>query len=1229
MKKIFETIFSIPFLLLIFFSFPSVLLALDELYDAPGLDPHRETISSIPEEHIDPFTGGLTLTFEDIKLPGNGGLDLVIRRTFNSKNVCSGWTCIGNSCACEKGENTWLGYGWTLHFGRLFKSNNVNSRHFVEMSDGSRHIAYFKSGSTYITKDYWLLDLGSSYVLTMSNGTRIYYGQNGPLHPGYPQHTVWYATKIEDANGNTINVYYKSSGSNIISYVIDSVGRRIDFTTSIINGSTRLISISGPGVSVNYTHQSLQTLYDTILTRANLPEGNPWEYTYNGLELLSVKTPYGGLLTYTYGFPIVNMAGTTFQYRAVVQKSVSGRGVPAGTWTLSYSQGTYKELTQISDPCGRIIRYSYFGYGSTYLPDGNMWKIGLPKSKEIVGEETITYDWMASPYISTDDYILPIYHRDYYIYVPYLTNIAIVRDGKTFTTSYSNYDSYGNPRSISETGDKSRNRSISYWYNNSRNIVQNKPSSEIVSGSFQGSFTTNYAYDSNGNLTQLNKYGVVTNYSYYTNGNLYSITDANGNTTYFQYSNGRVSKITNPIYSINRSINSNGTIASETNGRGYTTTFTYDNNLRLIRINPALGNPTYFEYPSDNSYKKESRGGYYVYHYYDGFGRPSGTHDSKGVATNIVYKSCGLKDFSDSNISDKLVYDNFGRVKESVHKDGTKITYSYSGSNIRVTDEGGKVTDLTYNAFGSPDEKLLVSVKDAMGSTTNYDYNILGNITSINQAGTIRTFNYNSKNFLISESHPETGTITYGRDNIGNMTLKNDAMGTKTFTYDKLNRLTNISYSGGTISFTYDNANNRLSMDSPSVAIDYTYDAVNRLTRKDENISGRMYTTRYEYDGNDNVTNIYYPSGRRVYYAYNSNNQVTSIDYFGGRVSGITYNTAGLPTSYTLYPSGKSINLTYNSRNLTTRIYAGSAIDIGYNYDSRGNTISIINYTERSKDQSFIYDSLNRLTGFDGAWGSGLYSYDSTGNRLTKTVAGLTTTYSYSNSRLISASGNESATFGYNGSGNLTVLTWKGKSYSISYDALGNMKSYSEGSTQIGNYLYDGEGMRVKKNSGGKTTVYHYDRGGKVISEDDGAGNYIADYVYLNGKLIAKITNDNLPPRPDIKINGSDSNISVSGFTPVNLMVSLDPGSFLNTEADWWIIAYVANTWYFLNSSLQWTTQYIPIYQGPLFNVSPVSLFSSTLPVGYTYTFYFAVDLTKNGVIDNPLYFDSVTVTVY
>jgi hypothetical protein len=331
-----------------------------------------------------------------------------------------------------------LGYGWTLHFGRLYRSTNVNRPHIIEMQDGSMHAAYTKSAPTYITKDYWLYD-DNAMTLKLTNGTKIYYEQTGG--PSKLEGYILYnATRIVDVNGNTINIHYTASGSDIISYVTDSVGRQINFTTQTINGSTRLTSISGSGVSISYTHQALTTMYETVLTQANLPVGNPWTYTYgNGTttdrrELNSVTTPYGGTISYSYGFPLVNMGGTTLQYRAVVQKSVSGRDITSGTWNISYSQGSYDEYTNVTDPCNnRTIKFSYYGYGSTYLSDGNMWKIGMPRSKEIVGEETTTYDWINSSSISNDDYIMPTGHRDYYIYVPFLTTTAISRDGDTWS----------------------------------------------------------------------------------------------------------------------------------------------------------------------------------------------------------------------------------------------------------------------------------------------------------------------------------------------------------------------------------------------------------------------------------------------------------------------------------------------------------------------------------------------------------------------------------------------------------------------------------------------------------------------------------------------------------------------------------------------------------------------------------------------------------------------------
>ena len=59
--------------------------AADPVIDGKGFGPNRELVSQLPFEHVDPMTGNLLLTFTDLELPGNGGFDLRIQRTYNSK----------------------------------------------------------------------------------------------------------------------------------------------------------------------------------------------------------------------------------------------------------------------------------------------------------------------------------------------------------------------------------------------------------------------------------------------------------------------------------------------------------------------------------------------------------------------------------------------------------------------------------------------------------------------------------------------------------------------------------------------------------------------------------------------------------------------------------------------------------------------------------------------------------------------------------------------------------------------------------------------------------------------------------------------------------------------------------------------------------------------------------------------------------------------------------------
>ena len=121
---------------------------------------------------------------------------------------------------------------------------------------------------------------------------------------------------------------------------------------------------------------------------------------------------------------------------------------------------------------------------------------------------------------------------------------------------------------------------------------------------------------------------------------------------------------------------------------------------------------------------------------------------------------------------------------------------------------------------------------------------------------------------------------------------------------------------------------------------------------------------------------------------------------------------------------------------------------------------------------------------------------------------------------------------------------------------------------------------------------------------------------------------------PDIKANGSDEQVVISENGALSVTISIDGEYKSNTEADWWIAAYAhaSSEWYYYeydSKGSEWLLGLSATYSGPLFNFSIYEIFSasySDLPQG-AYTFYFAIDINANGVLDTDIfYYDSVEV---
>ena len=88
--------------------------------------------------------------------------------------------------------------------------------------------------------------------------------------------------------------------------------------------------------------------------------------------------------------------------------------------------------------------------------------------------------------------------------------------------------------------------------------------------------------------------------------------------------------------------------------------------------------------------------------------------------------------------------------------------------------------------------------------------------------------------------------------------------------------------------------------------------------------------------------------------------------------------------------------------------------------------------------------------------------------------------------------------YGYDQAGN--VVSYAGRV--LEYDGLGRMVRVLQSGSEVARYTYNLQNQRVKKLSGGVSTIYHYDVSGKLVAESQGEVT-VREYAYLGTELSA------------------------------------------------------------------------------------------------------------------------------
>jgi 2',3'-cyclic-nucleotide 2'-phosphodiesterase (5'-nucleotidase family) len=115
-----------------------------------------------------------------------------------------------------------------------------------------------------------------------------------------------------------------------------------------------------------------------------------------------------------------------------------------------------------------------------------------------------------------------------------------------------------------------------------------------------------------------------------------------------------------------------------------------------------------------------------------------------------------------------------------------------------------------------------------------------------------------------------------------------------------------------------------------------------------------------------------------------------------------------------------------------------------------------------------------------------------------------------------------------------------------------------------------------------------------------------------------------------IKANGSSADITLKAGTPIKFDVTLYPNSLSNRNCDLWLVYKTQDnkTFYFKNKNWKWSEEVGTVRQESAVVYESKEV---TTIIGLTsgvYTFYFGIDGTVNGALDNTVYYDGIRVTV-
>lgn len=597
--------------------------------------------------------------------------------------------------------------------------------------------------------------------------------------------------------------------------------------------------------------------------------------------------------------------------------------------------------------------------------------------------------------------------------------------------------------------------------------------------------------------------------------------DSNGNASMFTYDQPQgTTEIADALGATSIDTNQNyANLLSHADPNQNTLTVTYDSNNHRNSVTDRLGNKIAASFQAASGYlasitdalsntttlnwQSQTDGPFTFYNL-------AGIQYADGTTVAYTFDSNGnvLGATDQAGNTSKYAFNSAGQLISSTDADGHATAFSYSGVDATLssmTDGAGNTTTFSYDSA-----KRLNQIRLPDGNTRSFVYDKLNHLTqAVNEAGTPWNYAFNSNEQIASrtDAHNQTATISYNAQN--QIQVYTDRTEDRTsYAYDANDLLKTITTPALENESVTRDTHHRIAtyIDPAGNVTTYGYDKEDGLISITDALARSFSITR---DALGRETKLTTPLGEAYTAAYNSLSRVTSMTTPTGVIASLEYDPRGLVNSISVGNSSSFLitMLAHDPAGLLTMRADPNGNAWNYTYDSDGRVTTSTDPLNRATNYSF--DNRSRVSSIQLPLGSVSFSYDPTGNLLTRSYSdGTTINYTYD--PVTGVNGGTGVALGRDFEGRITgsngliitrdadgristIIYAQDKTITYAYNSAGLLASVTDWISGSTAFTYDAaHELASITRPNGLSTKFTYDQDGRVATIAEDAGLSIA-----------------------------------------------------------------------------------------------------------------------------------------